>query len=786
MSVMKQAHVRRLGPMAGVVVLGTAALLQSASGSGGAPPAPVVIAQIPLTVAIPAHPQVLIAMGNSESMDGDMDTTLPGGGGAIMTGSGALGGSSAPYLAASTSPVNYTIPSAFTPPVNPGAGGQAPYTVTSGGLQYDNSPSRLNIAKAGISAILNDFMEYADFGLVDYNTWGAGLYQTWVYYMSEPGGFTFHHSLRAGRDRVANPCYGVPLNGSTDLGNDCSAMDAHYGSIGINNYEYVEISASSDDPDINDVLYAGGLPTGWVNYDGPFPGNPYSIFSLWQYETGGVYDCYYASSPGGIGICETPTNAGYVPYSTEVMQFLRGFGYISGQSSNSGNTVVGMQSSGAAPTPASVSAAIAQFTPYLAAETNSTGTPEIKALSIQSPTAGLLAQARSYYANVNPSTSNGCSAQRYVVLVTDGLPTQDLNGYAWPPLGTLSSAGYGVSVNFNGDGSLNSTNDQALTDTITEIQALASAGVKTYVIGLGAGVETAYNPQAAATLTAMAIAGGTGSYFAATSPAALTNDMQVILAQILAATQSTASATVNTTGLNTNSIAFQPSFDTSDVNQDWTGDIKAYPINSTTGSVNTSSLVWSAQTQLDSQDSSGGWNTARLVATWDPAQNKGIPFRWVNISANATLAAELSSNLGDPNGQHAEQYLRGNPQWDIAHGGAYRTRTHILGDIVDSAPLYIGTANGPYQSASYYSFEATYGNREPVIYTGANDGMLHAFSAATGRELFAYVPNGVFSNLINLTSVYYNQQHHFYVDGSPQASDVQFSNGSWHTVLGQW
>src|SRR5262249_24244878 len=38
-------------------------------------------------------------------------------------------------------------------------------------------------------------------------------------------------------------------------------------------------------------------------------------------------------------------------------------------------------------------------------------------------------------------------------------------------------------------------------------------------------------------------------------------------------------------------------------------------------------------------------------------------------------------------------------------------------------------------------------------------------------------------NLINLTSPFYNQLHHFYVDGSPQASDVQFNNGSWHTVL---
>ncbi len=107
----------------------------------------------------------------------------------------------------------------------------------------------------------------------------------------------------------------------------------------------------------------------------------------------------------------------------------------------------------------------------------------------------------------------------------------------------------------------------------------------------------------------------------------------------------------------------------------------------------------------------------------------------------------------------------------------------MLADIVDSAPLYVGVADGPYQSGSYYAFAATYANRQPVLYVGAGDGMLHAFSATTGQELFAYIPNGVFANLEKLTSPFYNEQHLFYVDGSPQASDVQFSDGTWHTVL---
>src|SRR5258708_3574393 len=83
------------------------------------------VAQVPLTIAIPAHPQILVAVANSESMDGNLS-------GAIMTGSGSLGAAYA-GLNASSSPVNFTVPAGFTPPFNPGAvaGSLAPYTVNS-------------------------------------------------------------------------------------------------------------------------------------------------------------------------------------------------------------------------------------------------------------------------------------------------------------------------------------------------------------------------------------------------------------------------------------------------------------------------------------------------------------------------------------------------------------------------------------------------------------------------------------------------------------------------------
>jgi type IV pilus assembly protein PilY1 len=60
-----------------------------------------------------------------------------------------------------------------------------------------------------------------------------------------------------------------------------------------------------------------------------------------------------------------------------------------------------------------------------------------------------------------------------------------------------------------------------------------------------------------------------------------------------------------------------------------------------------------------------------------------------------------------------------------------------------------------------------------VLYSGGNDGMLHAFDASTGEEFFAYVPNLVFANLPNLIDPTFG--HQFYVDLTPKIAEVDLS-----------
>ena len=72
-----------------IVLLGAlACVLLNPTASHSAAVMSVQISQVPLTVAVPAHPQVVLAIGNSESMDGNLS-------GAIMTGSGSLPGAMA-------------------------------------------------------------------------------------------------------------------------------------------------------------------------------------------------------------------------------------------------------------------------------------------------------------------------------------------------------------------------------------------------------------------------------------------------------------------------------------------------------------------------------------------------------------------------------------------------------------------------------------------------------------------------------------------------------------------
>ncbi|BBF63964.1 pilus assembly protein PilY [Acidithiobacillus sp. 'AMD consortium'] len=742
------------------------------------------ISSIPLISVQYGAPQVLFVLDNSQSMDGNLA-------GAIMTGSGTATDNGNPVDLNSSSPANYTVPAGFTAPVSGTTSGSAPYTVNG----TDNSASRLNVAKEAIQQAYNQWNGVMDFGLMDYGVKGTpSKYTTWVYYMSGPDGFAFGTSstaptqtkdgLTVPLQSVPNPCYYPNTQATTS----CQDIHAYFTRIGVSGSfsdPWLYIQDTSDEPDINDVLYASRrLPSNFITYAGPHPTSPYTGYTLSNYNNGTILENYNKSTvPGAFGT--SPTNAGYVPYSPQVWYSERGFGYDN-NITNSGSLPISIQKSTA--TQGQL------FAAQLAPETN-TNSSEIKADAINATMAGTLASAYDYLMGTSGPAlpSSTCTSKKYVILVTDGLPTVDNQGGLWPPLGSAAAAGYGVTATFNQNGTVNTTNDQALTDTIAAITTLQQAGIDTYVVGMGAGVDPSLNPTAYATLNAMAIAGGTQKAIAATSPAAVAQSLTAIL-QAIEANQSTTGVALNSSSQAGANLVYQASYTT----KVWIGNLKAETLSSVLSTPNSPTISWQAVGANPGGTITSGSlqnGSAPNVFSWNPACTKttacGIPFTWNSLSSTqqtdldqgyySTLSGSQQASFGS-----AAAYGQAIMQWLLngnTSGGVFRTPSALLADIVDSTPLYVGPPNDGSLEPSYQNFVTAHATRTPMVYVGSNGGMLYGFNALTGAPVFSFVPNGVYPNLAQLPQL--NYTHQYYVDGSPTEADIQFSGGTtpWNSVL---
>jgi len=266
------------------------------------------------------------------------------------------------------------------------------------------------------------------------------------------------------------------------------------------------------------------------------------------------------------------------------------------------------------------------------------------------------------------------------------------------------------------------------------------------------------------------------NFFYVTNPGALEQSLSAAFEAIVNASAASAVAT-NSSSLQSGSKIYQAVFNP----KSWEGDLRAFPIG-TDGSIGT--MTWSAAAQLPAADS-------RRIITVNGDTRTGVPFRWASLSTTQQSAIQGSDTASV--GQNRLNYLRGDAGNEGTGSAQFRQRlTSKLGDIVDSNPLYVGVPSGQYSSQylylpaylnpSYYGWRGARTTRTPMVYVGGNDGMLHAFNANTGVEQLAFVPSEVYTNLGGLSSQAYKTSHKFFVDGSPQAADVQYGTG-WKSVL---
>lgn len=264
------------------------------------------------------------------------------------------------------------------------------------------------------------------------------------------------------------------------------------------------------------------------------------------------------------------------------------------------------------------------------------------------------------------------------------------------------------------------------------------------------------------------------NYFLVTNPIGLVAALSRAFAAISNNTAGAASVT-NSTSLETFDRVYQARLDPAPI---WGGQFIATNV---TNGVIDSKMAWDAGELLNTQAAAD----QRKIITFDDAVSRdGVAFRMGPAAAIPNLLNNLNASpeTGVADGLAAQRldYLRG-IRTDESPLGQFRNRPKtVLGDIVNSDPAYVGPPSSRRRDASFATFFNNFDDRPPVIYVGANDGMLHGFDAITGAERLAYVPSKVFPHLNKLTSP--NYSHRFYVDGSPEVVDAIVA-GAWKTVL---
>lgn len=272
--------------------------------------------------------------------------------------------------------------------------------------------------------------------------------------------------------------------------------------------------------------------------------------------------------------------------------------------------------------------------------------------------------------------------------------------------------------------------------------------------------------------------GNPDNYFLVTNALTLSAQLRDAFQQVLLISRPLGKLSTNSTRINGRTALFQAEYDS----RDWTGDVRGFDFNET--NLNVGAELWKASDKVPNF-------ATRNVITFNPTlgtRGQGVAFEFANLSTAQKTALHGSS---DTIRQQLVDYLRGDRSRERSFGGNFRDRSKLIGDIANSNPAVMSRESYGYERSrstaeanEYIAFLDSKRARNDYVFVGANDGMLHAFDGSRGtnggREVFAFIPNGVYANLKDLAVPSYT--HKFFVDGSPTLSDVKIG-GAWRSVL---
>lgn len=288
------------------------------------------------------------------------------------------------------------------------------------------------------------------------------------------------------------------------------------------------------------------------------------------------------------------------------------------------------------------------------------------------------------------------------------------------------------------------------------------------------------------------------SYYFARDPQRLEESLDAAFSNVAVGLGSASAVATSSTRLFGDTFVYQAQFDSGE----WNGALYGYAFDSN-NDLNTVPSV--CTTTLKDADGkvlcTGVMNTSgtgRNIYTYPGTGTNLVGFEWANLSSVQQGLLKLSSEADNTNAQRRVDWLKGNNTFESTAGFRSRGSTgrNILGDIINSSPVYVGNKDFRYAQlpdsmggASYRDYleekKQYVQNHGGRVFVGANDGMLHAFNAKTLEEEFAYIPNAAFSKLANLTKDDYGQSsnpHQYIVDGQIAVGDV-YIDGDWRTIL---
>ncbi|WP_425252168.1 pilus assembly protein [Janthinobacterium sp. NFX145] len=166
----------------------------------------------------------------------------------------------------------------------------------------------------------------------------------------------------------------------------------------------------------------------------------------------------------------------------------------------------------------------------------------------------------------------------------------------------------------------------------------------------------------------------------------------------------------------------------------------------------------------------------RPVYTLD-AKGALMPLAWKRLDAEQRGAFDG----GDGRGEARLAYLLGQRTHEVGQpGGFLRRRSGSLGAAPYGNLLYVGAPGLGMPGAGYGLHRQALLQRRKMLYLGANDGLLHAFDARTGSELFAYLPQALLHLAPAAASTHYSPGP--LLDGAAATAEV-LALGRWKTVL---